>query len=425
MTTKNSIKSETLKWSWNVVTTAGGAVTDRTGEVNTSVTLSAITHDPYSGKFTPGVYRVTPHLVSREGCGVQRKTIVGHYIDTATNYVHHTTLKGDVGVLLSSKARDGMPSITSNTSNYAQRALQRSYGKLGGNKVGIGETLGELTETLNLLRHPFKDLREFFVNSNYYRLGLLQTISQYSNTGKWVERGGKALSGRSAAKVAANTWLEFRYGLMPLIKTVQDLQELVESKAAKLDNDLIRSARSKIVKSVNFSPKATPGDFVVGQTGMRIKFDSMDTMTFRSSVQYKMKGVPSIYTLLGLSPRFVPELAWELTKASFVVDWIVSIGPWLSALRFTPEIQVLGNTVSTKVNRKVTVNLHTYVPSSQNQAPRVSQGVCGVYTRDYYSRVVNQDLPILPLIKLERGPLIHTVDALALILQPVLKGVRK
>ena len=77
----------------------------------------------------------------------------------------------------------------------------------------------------------------------------MNTLSHYAKTGTWTERGGRALTGKHAAKVAANSWLEFRYGLMPLIYTAQDVIKLVNSAYERSDATRIRSARASIKHS--------------------------------------------------------------------------------------------------------------------------------------------------------------------------------
>lgn len=391
--------------------------------VPTSVSLDSDKVSVNVGKFIPNIYRINPYKIYRESSVKSQQYWFDEAIDSGA-YQSKTSLRGDVGAFLAYRAKNVVLGIDSGVTNLPDRALQKAYGKLGAGDVSLGETLGELRETLELLRHPFKGFRDFLYSANLKNLGLYQRLGHYSETGKWVERGGRALSGAEAAKVAANTWLEFRYGFMPFVYTVQDIIKLANAAMKKLDAERIRSVRAKVQLQ-------TPVEFIsdsygdqLGYTELRCNLTGTDDITCRSVVNYRMTGLPTLADLLQLSPQFWPETAWELTRLSFAVDWWLDVGSWLGSFRYTPSIQVLGNTVSTKIERLVKTNIRTNCAWIPN-APQTSRGIVNSYTVKFYERVINQSLPILPQFRPEFRSYLHTVDALALILQPVLTGLQK
>lgn len=375
-----------------------------------------------TGRFIPGIYRVNPYRVSKESCARGGDTFTDVAIEPTGKHV--TTLSGDTRVYFGDLAKSKQAAVP-NFDYLNLQAIQKAAAKLGESEAGLGESLGELRETLNLLRNPFKDLREFLVHDNLRNLGLYNRIAQYARSGIWGERGGSALSGKRAAQVAANSWLELRYGLLPLIYTVQDLVKLVNKKAMEFDRTKIRSVHAS-AKSESFIV-GLPRNILIGWTFITYSVGTADSVKSRACIQYHLDSPRSMHELLGLSPQFLPELAWELTRLSFVVDWWFSVGDWLGALRglyLEPTVKVLGNTVGMKVDRKVTVNASTKATSMYPTTP-INRGEVGYYAKTHYTRLVNQHLPLLPQFKPDLNSILHTVDGLALLLKPILGMLRR
>lgn len=136
-------------------------------------------------------------------------------------------------------------------------------------------------------------------------------------------------------------------------------------------------------------------------------------------MQYRSNSIPSMMDLLGLTPRFLPETAWELTRLSFVVDWWYDVGSWLEAYRFKPGVTILGNTVGMKVERTVSAKTTTYFTGIPG-AVKSQRGTTATFKAKYYERRCNLHLPLTPQFTPEYKSLHHVVDALALTLQPTL-----
>lgn len=410
--------------TWDIPT--GQLMANSTQEFGYQVSMSYTKNAVLTGFFKPGIYRVNPYTVGRESyesTGV--KTWVDKAIWGSTRY--EATMIGDQSEHGVQALRNRLPPITSSIGNYSERALVKAYGKLGAADVNLGECIGEYRETLNLLRHPFLELRKFLSSSNYRNLGLWQSLTHYSLSGKWVERGGRVITGKRAAKVAADTWLEFRYGFMPLVYTVMDIMEMVDKKKGVLFNpNLIRKAVANVKAETSIPFLTDTLTYGTSYTNMRLSSTGTDKMNFHASVQYKLTAPPALLKRLSLTGEFLPEVAWELTRLSFVVDWWYGIGPWLATLRFTPEIVVLGNTVSYKIDRNVSVKCDTNVGNfASNYAPYTIRGEIVKYRYQYFCRRVNLSLPLFPLLQLEFRSVKHAIDAAALILQPLLSGKRR
>lgn len=146
--------------------------------------------------------------------------------------------------------------------------------------------------------------------------------------------------------------------------------------------------------------------------------------TVRGIVYFKEKWQRSTGEYLGLNPASTPEIIWELTRLSFVVDWVFSVGPWLGSYRVQPRIEILGNTVSTKISYE---GRCSFTGTCQFQPGTLECDFDDVvYEKNKFVRYVDRDLPVLPQFRYADGvTILHTIDSLTLLLQPMLKQLRK
>lgn len=367
------------------------------------------------GKFVPNVYRINPYSVSRGSWHLQYSTVDINL--TSGDWFFNFSDAGHLGCKPMVAIVGSLP--PPDPGNAPEIALQQALGAVGQECVGLGENLGELRETLDMLRNPFKNLRDFLVSANYRKLGQLNKLIHYRNSGRWS--GTKKGDAIAAANAAASSWLELRYGLMPLIYTAQDVIDLVNKKALPFDENQILTAKGKYRRKDDESIPKTWAYYRIEYNG-NIRVTS--SYTCYANVHYNLSGALHISQVLGLSPSYLPQLMWELTRLSFVVDWIVTIGPWIESLRMTPQANLLGNTVGTKVTRKVSGSARaTCTYSGQTKSTSVDK--LGHYEYESYDRTVNQDPPLIPLLKLDALSYNRTLDALALIIRPLTNKLRR
>lgn len=267
-------------------------------------------------------------------------------------------------------------------SDYEQLALQKAYGKIGSGDLELGESIGELRETIMMLKSPLSALRKFLVDdkSRNWRLLTALAAGDKRQINRLLGRTGFA-----TADAVSGTWLELRYGLRPLISLVQDVIDRVQSDAEEIcDPKKIRSARSRL----KFSQEnwLWEQDDLGANIQIRSRVKVEDTYWASASVQYTQSEPTGFLDSLGLTPRFLPEVAWELTTLSFVVDWIFSIGPWLATLRINPDIQVLGNTAGFKHRRRV------YLTATEICAPFAGAKIPWTGLPDVHDPVSGEDL---------------------------------
>lgn len=342
-----------------------------------------------TGSFLPGTYRVNPYKIYEQEIDCPSLTLAGGTKDALYEYNRFASGDGLLSVL---NARIGAVSQPAGFAGAADRALQKAYAKLAQSDLGLGEDLGEIRQTIAMIRAPLKSLRKFLSGDNYRTLRELKRLRQYQKSGRWMRT-----TGVDAVKAATDTWLEIRYGLRPILFLLGDLMKLAEEQKNKVfDPTLIRTARSKVVIPEVRSYSERDKYSVYG--GFNVWYDAQlsTVYTARAQVQYRQTSPLSTWDNLGLSPRFWPETAWDLTGLSFVWDWLFTIGPWIQTFRFKPEIEVLGNTVGVRCDKVTLVKASSYNLAGVT-SPKIPLEYKCSCTERYYERVVRRSLPLLPL----------------------------
>lgn len=379
--------------------------------------------------FKPGEFKVTEYSVSRSVY-----TAGNGQIKLYAPYPYGPPLKATMdswsGVLGNwCFPSDGFTSLLDDPfllENYKRRALQRAYAKVGKAQLELGTELGEIKETLEFLRSPFKKLRDFYT---------VPVIAV--KNGKGLSKAdivwGSGYGGKSgvmrelekAGKVAADTWMEWRYALRPLIMTIQDIIEELERKKRMLDLSRIRSVGSTKSYTADIEiPRYEASRYVIPGVDQTTFGILKRKYSIRAKVFYRNLAPRGFADTYGLTPRFIPEIAWELTSKSFVLDWVLSVGSWLGSYRVNPSIEILGDTISVKREFRGNVK-HMFQPVTDGQK---LTGYCSdsTYLQDSYDRQINQGRPYLPTFTgLDTWDVPKTVDSLAMLLRPVLQKCKE
>lgn len=130
-----------------------------------------------------------------------------------------------------------------------------------------------------------------------------------------------AKSTSRALRKMGKAWLVYRYAVMPLIYSYQDIKKVV----SRLD--LITDRSSRVITAEAIDPGEVP-DY-------HIRKEVSGSVTVRSTVAC----VYSSTTVAQMSRVAVNPLqtAWELIPYSFVIDWFVNVGDYIT-VHSTPEM---------------------------------------------------------------------------------------
>jgi hypothetical protein len=211
--------------------------------------------------------------------------------------------------------------------------------------------------------------------------------------------GPKDLTGR---------WLELQYGWRPIIDDVYSAMTLFE-KSAAVENRR-RFIRAATYRRVNFSGSASPPNYTVNAE-----------MAFYQKIVYEVAEDLSTKRSLGLEDP--ASILWEGTPYSFVLDWFIPIGSYLSALNVIPLLK--GRYCWTKTS------VRSYPAASVTKAGAKGGWTGCALTSKHVtvSRVwgegfsaLNIPAPEIKTLSQAMSPL-HLANALALVHQG-LKGVR-
>jgi hypothetical protein len=368
-----------------------------------------------TGVFIPGVYRVNPYTVWKEeavGSDIEVDVVDTTY---STRYDYYCYQKSSHLAITAWSFRNVQ--LPSTALQLKKQALQKAYARVQRADLALGESIGELAETIEMLRNPLESLRKFLSADNRRNIRKLMQLRTFLKSGRMGKYQGKL-----AAKAAADTWLQVRYGFQPLVQTIIDLVKMALIAETKGFNPhTIRSAHAtvlaenEVVRNPAFESGLTPVYY-------QCRAVEKDFYKATASVQYRQTLPTSGLGKFGLSLNYLPETAWELTRLSFVVDWLLSIGPWLASYRVKPNVELLGNTVGFKVDRTVAVTATKFRHSPVPTIKRLKVPAIGEYKFTHYSRVVDLDLPTYPL--LNAGNILNlfkTIDATALIAQRILR----
>lgn len=141
--------------------------------------------------------------------------------------------------------------------------------------------------------------------------------------------------GDPAAKRAANRWLQYQYGIAPM---VGDIHSLIDH--------MLRSVRAGRLLSATVS----------GRNALN-RQDYNDSVYWRKQTGFQFWTAKLYYTVRADSlPRELAQLgisnplllAWELIPFSFVVDWIIDVGGFMSSIDAFNGVAINGGYITRK-----------------------------------------------------------------------------
>jgi hypothetical protein len=199
-------------------------------------------------------------------------------------------------------------------------------------------------------------------------------------------------------------WLEIQYGWNPLMSDVMGamlhlqhrnrfrLSTVHVTASGKSESDLILPRGGRNSSGVNLS--------------FRIKHQASVFLTYRMSS-------PQLAEVSSLGLVNPIEILWEIIPYSFVVDWFLPVGPWLSSLTGDVGMSFLTGGRNLKSTVKF-VSADVYAPpaAAERWDPPKLGGSSGTFTRTSYATTPFPGLYV-------KSPLsvLHTLNGLALLAQ--------
>lgn len=222
----------------------------------------------------------------------------------------------------------------------------------------------------------------------------------------------------SRLDVAAQLELEYRYGWTPLVLDIVDsLKALYETtrRAEATKRDFTRVYESKtaeLSRSTNLTSSKGGGVF----TGTLVMTHKVEIKAYAKYTLSNMNGFANRLNDFGIFD--IPVLAWELATLSFVIDWFVPIGDWLSAATPKVGVEVIESGVVIASGKTVVRTITGYTPDCTTSGcwiePPFPIGATDSFVATGKSRSLGLPVPLLPPTEVKLN-FSRLVDAVALL----------
>lgn len=255
------------------------------------------------------------------------------------------------------------PGLMAKVVNLEALAVTKAYSRVGEPDVATLTELAELRETLSFLASPVRGmvaasrrLSNYLKKFSRYEKGYLSRLSRWK-TAKESKAGKREpkpswsppsfdWAGRRVDDVAS-AWLAFRYAIMPLVYTFQDIQKHLD----RTEYPTRGTGRAKESDTFDETQVLDFDTAVTGTTGPykgRREMHLNAKVVVRAGVLY----IPdwSLSRQLGFQINRVPMALYEVIPLSFVTDWFHNGQEFYDAL--TAEfraMQILAAWVTTEV----------------------------------------------------------------------------
>jgi hypothetical protein len=259
---------------------------------------------------------------------------------------------------------------------FQHLALTKVYAKSKASIYQVMVYLGELKETVEMLLNPLSALKAFMKHPANKRL----------------------LAGE---KLVGDLWLQYRYGFLPLILTIQDvIDQLIIKlhKGFRVKQHRAGSHLSETRTSGTLDQNLCAQLMLRSQRSIETSIQGFATLTTKHNTWSQER-------ILGTRWQDLPATLYELTPLSFVWDWVWNIGLWIQSIVPDPSVTYLANTVW--INKGLR-----------------SAGSVGLKEASYQEstlvRTVNLQIPALPVYQDKLLNLSRSADAIALIVSRIL-----
>lgn len=344
------------------------------------------------------------------------------FLPSAINWTSaswNRSISGDGFPVLRPIARANYPALSATEQKiYSDQArnsaIIEAYAEMNGSTVGGGEILAEMAQTIQMVRQP--------LNLAYTRIRKFFTKVQKA------KRSCRSAAAANDPALLANIWLQYAYGWQPLVSDVAKLANAYQEGLSKLEKQwhVVRGGGTRVwTKSLDFSGYTSTG-LLAGFTS-KCTLETEWSWKCRAGIKFVfLRNDPEdliVTRTLGLSAHSLVPTVWNLVPYSFVVDWTVDVGSWLTAINQNPYCFLVESWVVT--------NSREYNSGDGTASGRFDPGDgSGVRTYSGYSggetistrrilRELSPNLPGSPVANLDFNSLRRSISGLSLILQRI------
>ncbi len=206
----------------------------------------------------------------------------------------------------------------------------RLLSKVRNSEIDLGVAFGERRETALFVASAMKKVAKSYVQLRRGNVsGALRTITGTKNN-NWRDIPG----------AASNTWLAYTYGLRPLLQDVYGACSVLEKRHKPIPE--ITRVKSGTVKPLKFN---LVGPDIYGDT---VSTRVVATVVIRGEVRFSTVN-PLLKTMDSFGLLNPLAIAWELVPFSFVVDWFLPVGQFVTNIVPPQGVQFVDGWVSAKI----------------------------------------------------------------------------
>lgn len=256
---------------------------------------------------------------------------------------------------------------------YAQKALQKAIAKIKDPDLHLNEYTVEALQVMRLLVDPLRTIRRYhrllerwtrrdnwiWIPQRTYRRfngGVLVSqvplggVLMSMRTRRTMSVSDVARGSRTMLDAAANRWLQYRYGVMPLVSDVTTiLGGLAERPFGTQWN--VKGARVWVNRPPKTISEYTRRWAIVD---VRHKLVKQSGLHYTAKQFYKLDRLPPLSYVLGVHPSQWLRNLWNVTPYSFVADWWLDVDTALAAATTMPGLTLGPNMVTAKEFTTVT-----------------------------------------------------------------------
>lgn len=273
--------------------------------------------------------------------------------------------------------------INPHLEEYDAKLRRKIHQKLKNQTVHIGNIIAERKQTMDLVQSSVKRILDLIK----LKKNIFKAAASYAKNPKQI----------------ASDVLAFKFGVEPLMNDIQKFAQYLDKDS---DNHVV------VVRANTGSKHAIPVKVSTSQ------------LTFEGFVEisYTVKCVvdnPALRTLSEFGMVNPLEILWEVTPWSFVVDWFLPVGDWISNKTSDLGLTFKTGTRKIKLVGSFTTNV---LPQSGSAAPPMTGVVDESNVISFVGEVIDRsvltDIPDLPPVKF-KNPLSwsHGIESVALAVQ--------
>jgi hypothetical protein len=274
---------------------------------------------------------------------------------------------------------------------YDRKLRRKIHSKLKGQVVHVGNLIAERKQTLDLVQSSVKRILQLVKAKK----NLLKTVAAYAKDSK---------------KIAGDI-LAFKFGVEPLMNDIQTFAKYID----ETSDEPIIVARSNL-GGANVSKGARNPGIPVNIVTPSFRFDGMLEMSYTVKCVVTNPAARSLSQFGLINPL---EIAWEILPWSFVIDWFIPVGDWLSSQTSDCGLEFRTGTRKVKLVGRFTIG-NSQHPTSSNpdQTGSFTGSLLGSFDGFAVDRKVLEELPDVPLPVIKNPwSWSHGVESVALAVQ--------